>query len=152
MSVLEKVTYTVAALMVFLIVGFLFAYWWTTRVPSRPAGVHADAVFLWAPAVGLPVPRRGSWLACWDDNSHTRCQLSDIGGTLEYEGEFVLTGERSSVPASRLKIDPEKTRDDNVWVGQALVPIVYLQSGDVLVPLSKYDESVHLLQQRGRTR
>ncbi len=70
---------------------------------------------------------------------------------MEYEGEFVLPGERGSVPASKLKIDPEKTRDDNVWIGQALVPLVYLQSGDVLVPLSKYDESVHLLQRRGLT-
>jgi hypothetical protein len=152
MIVLEKVTYAIAGLMAFLIVGFVFAYWWTTRVPSRPAGVHADAVFLWAPAVGLPAPRRGRWLACWDDNSHTRCRLSDIGGTLEYEGEFVLLGAKGPVSASQLKIDSEKTRDDSVWIGQALVPLVYLQSGDVLVPLSKYDESVRLLQQRGRTR
>ena len=152
MTPLEKSVYLISGLILFMVIGLAAAYWWTTRVPSLPAGVRADAVFLWAPAVGLPAPRRGNWLSCWEENQHILCQLNKIDGTFEYKGEFAEYREKRLIPPGELKIDSEKTCDDHVWVGDALVPLVYLQSGDVLVPAMKYDESVRLLRERGRTR
>ncbi len=152
MTLLEKAVYFIAGLVLFLVAGLIFAYWWTSRIPGRPTGVHADAVFLWAPAVGLPAPRRGDWIACWEESQHILCQLNNIDGTLEYKGEFLPYREKRSIPPSGLRIDAEKTRQDAVWVGDALVPLVCLKTGDILVPVVKYDESVRLLQQRGRAR
>src|ERR1700726_4068247 len=120
MTLLEKAVYMVGAIMAVLIIGIVVAYWWTTRVPSRPDEVRADAVFLWAPAVGLPAPRRGDWLACWEEGQQILCQLNDIDGKLEYKGEFVRYGAKGPIPASVLKINSIKTRDDKVWVGEAL--------------------------------
>jgi hypothetical protein len=152
MTLLERAVYLIAGLILLLATGFVFAYWWTSRVPSHPTGVRADAVFLWAPAVGLPAPRRGDWIACWEEAPSILCQLNNIDGTPEYKGEFVPYGENRSIPPTALKIDSEKTREDAVWVGDALVPLVHLQNGDILVPASKYDEGVRLLQKRGRSR
>ena len=73
----QKATIAVAALFALLVIGF----WLTDRlaktVPGRPKDVPADAVFLWAPAVGFPgvLPRRGSWLACVEDQGQDRCSL-----------------------------------------------------------------------------
>jgi len=47
-----------------------------------------------------------------------------------------------------LKIDPEKTGDDKVWIGSALVPLVCLENGEVLIPASKYQDGARLLEQR----
>src|SRR3954471_1801267 len=144
----ERVIYFVAAAAVLVLVGTIGAFWWAGTVPSRPKGVAADAEFLWAPHVGLFGPRRGWWLSCWEDAAHNRCKLSDVDGNTEYEGEFIPYGDKSPVNADELKIDTEKTRDNKVWVGSALVPLVFLQNGKVLIPASKYEEGARLLQQR----
>ena len=47
MSLVERVVYAIAGVLAILIVGYAIGYWWTSRVPSRPSGVRADAVFLW---------------------------------------------------------------------------------------------------------
>ena len=148
MTVFEKSIYAVAAVVALLIGGLVVAYWWAGRMPSRPRGVAANGVFLWAPHVGFPGPRRGWWLSCWVDAGHDRCKLSDVDGHAEYEGEFVPFGDKTPVPADELKIDAEKTSDNKVWIGSALVPLVVLQTGKVLIPVSKYEEGARLLQQR----
>jgi hypothetical protein len=56
MTLLEKAVYLIAGLLLSMVIGFAVAFWWTSREPSRPAVVRADATFLWAPAVGLPAP------------------------------------------------------------------------------------------------
>ena len=145
MPLFEKAIYVAAGLVAFFIIGVVGAYWWTSRVPSRPAGVPANAVFLWAPAVGLPAPRRGDWLACWEESEQILCQLNDIDGSLEYKGEFLPYAHKRAIPADELKIDSVKTRRNKVWVGKALVPLVCLENGDTLIPASKYDEGVRLL-------
>jgi hypothetical protein len=147
MTLFEKAAYTVAAGIALLIVGLVLAYWWAGLIPSRPQGVAANAVFLWAPHVGFPGAKRGWWLSCWDSAGHDRCKLSDVHGNPEYEGEFVLYGDKGSVPADQLNIDPEKTSDNKVWVGSELVPLVFLQNGKVLIPASKYEEGARLIQQ-----
>jgi hypothetical protein len=152
MTLLEKSIYLAAGLILLSVVVFAGAYLWTSRVPSRPVVVRSDAVFLWAPPVGLPAPRRGNWLSCWEESQRVLCQLNNIDGALEYKGEFTEYRGKGPISPSELIIDSEKTRDDKVWIGGALVPLVYLRSGDILVPAAKYDESMRLLQERGRTR
>jgi hypothetical protein len=153
MSLLEKMVYVTAGILGLLIVGSSVAYWWTSRVPNRPSGVGTEAVFLWAPAVGLPSPRRGSWLGCSEENEKILCQLNNIDGRLEYKGEFVRYGDKAAISSNHLRIDSIKTNryDDKVWVDRALVPLAYLENGDILVPAIKYQESVRLLQQRQQT-
>jgi len=152
MTLLEKAVYLIAGIMASLILGIMIAYWWISRVPSRPVGVRADAVFLWAPAVGLPAPRRGDWLGCWEESQQIFCRLNNIDGRLEYQGKFVAYRDKGPILTSALKINTIKSRNDKEWVGDALVPLVYLESGDILVPAIKYDESVRLLQQLQRNR
>ena len=45
-----------------------------------------------------------------------------------------------------------KTRRGAVWIGEALVPLVYLENGDVLIPASKYEEGLQLLQRLEKNR
>jgi hypothetical protein len=146
MSLFEKAVYTVAAIIVLLIAGVVGAYWWSGTVPSRPKGVAANAVFLWAPYVGFPGPRRGSWLLCWENAGHNGCRLSDVDGNTEYEGDFVQYGDKGPLGVDQLKIDPEKSRDLKVWVGHAFVPLVYLENGKILIPANKYEEGRRLLE------
>jgi hypothetical protein len=104
-------------------------------------------VFLWAPNVGLPAPRRGWWLSCSENDGHNRCKLTDVDGNTEYEGEFTPYDDKGPVPKDQLNIESEKTRDNKVWIGSALVPLVFLQNGRVLLPASQYEESRRLLNQ-----
>jgi hypothetical protein len=138
---------TIAVIVAVLIAGIAGAYWWANTVPSRPQGVSGNAVFLWAPYVGFPGPRRGWWLVCWEADGRNRCQLNGVDGSIEYEGEFVPYRRKGPVPASQLKIDPTKTREHKVWVGDALVPLVYLDNGEILIPTSQYEEGRRLLDQ-----
>lgn len=142
----ERAIYFVATAMVIALLGTIGAFWWAGTIPRRPKAVAANATFLWAPHVGLPGPRRGAWLSCSEDAGHNRCHLYDIDGQIEYEGEFALYGDKGSIPSDQLKIDAEKTGDKNVWIGTELVPLVFLQNGKVLIPATKYEEGVRLLQ------
>ncbi len=98
--------------------------------------------------LGVPAPRRGDWLACWEEKEQTLCQLNDIDGSMEYEGEFIPFGHKSRPTADQLRIDAMKTRRNKVWVGKALVPLVCLENGDILIPASKYAEGVELLMSK----
>ncbi len=143
----EKVGLAFGATVAILVFGVVGSYWWANTVPSRPKGVSSNAVFLWAPYVGFPGPRRGWWLACSEQLGHNRCTLSGVDGDVEYEGEFVPYGRKAAIPRDQLSIDAIKTRDHKVWVGEALVPLIYLQNGEVLIPASRYEEGKRLLDQ-----
>lgn len=147
MEAWEKLVYAAGLVMLALILAFTFAYWLSNQVPSRPRTVAADAVFLWAPRVGLPAPRRGWWLSCAERSGHIYCKKSDIDGRTEYEGEFVPCS-RSAVPARQFQIDAEESREHSVWVGEALVPLVKLQNGATLVPANTYEQACGLLNQQ----
>jgi hypothetical protein len=121
------------------------AFWWSGQVPSRPKTVSPDAVFLWAPNIGVPGPRRGSWLSCKAEAGHNTCKLSDIDGGAQFEGDFVSFPDRGLVPAEQLEIDPKKTTKNNVWVDDKLVPIVVLKNGRILAPAIKYQDAERML-------
>jgi hypothetical protein len=152
MSLFERITYLLSAIVLFLAVGLGIAYWWSGRVPSRPASVRSDAVFLWAPAVGVPAPRRGWWFSCWEESAQDICELNNLDGSLQYKEEFLSYSHRGPVAQSALQIDTSKTGSKKLWIGQALVPLAYLQNGEILVPASNYDEGVRLVRNSENTR
>jgi hypothetical protein len=64
------------------------------------------------------------WCQELDGSDH--CAVADIRGKLEYEGDSALYPDKKLVPNSQLNINAIKTRENKVWVDDALVPIVYL--------------------------
>jgi hypothetical protein len=74
------------------------------------------------------------------------CRLTDVKGRLEYEGKFVSFPDKAPIATDELTIDPIKTREHKLWVGDALVPLVYLRNGKILVPAARYDDAAHLLE------
>ena len=132
-----------------VVVGFVATIRLANTIPHRPRRVDRSAVFLWAPAVGFPgLPRRGWWFSCSEQRGHDFCKLSSLDGNTEYEGEFVRYGDKGFVPANQLQIIPEKTAETEtkIWMGHILVPIVFLRSGDVLIPKDEYGEGVRLVE------
>jgi hypothetical protein len=137
MSVPEQATTLIAVPIAIFICGLVWAHWLSNVVPRTPKSVPAEAVFLWAPAVGFPggLPRRGNWLACSENLEKIRCSLWTIDGVNEYEGEFVGYPEPTPVPPDQLKIDTAKTDNSvQVWTGATEVPAVYLENGRILIP------------------
>lgn len=149
MNRIKKAFYVAGVLAIpILLVGWLIALeLFSNKVPGRPRRVARSAVFLWAPAVGFPggLPRRGEWLACWEDAGRDHCKLSDIDGRPEYEGEFIRYGDRGAVEDKELQIDASKSAESRVWVGNVPVPLAFLNNGKVLIPASAYDQGVRLL-------
>jgi hypothetical protein len=137
--------YVLGAVFFVLVAAFFGPFWWSTRTPQRPAIVAKDAVFLWAPHVGLPAPRRGWWLSCRCDAGRDYCRLSDILGNTEYDGEFITFGTQTAEPGNELTIDPKKSTEHKIWVGDKLVPLVYLKNGDILIPRESYSAGARAL-------
>jgi hypothetical protein len=119
---LKKVTLTLTAILVVVISGIAALYWRSNTIPRHPNNVSPSAVFLRAPYVGAPTGRRGWWMACEHKlQQRPWCTLSDVDGTLKYEGGFLPYVEGESL--GKLEIDAEKTREEKIWVGDALVPL-----------------------------
>jgi hypothetical protein len=150
-SIIALIVGTIMAAPVLLIILLIGGYWWSNFGPFRPRSVPRTAVFLRGPAVGLPAPPRGEWLACWESNGQNHCRLSSKDGATEYEGVFIPYGRSVLVPADQLKIDGFKTRHEDAdaeWTGRAWVPMVYLKNGDALIPADYYDKGTQILDQK----
>jgi|SRR5664280_904329 len=149
LDLIDKVAIVLGVIVGVPILLGIWIYWLSGVTPRRPKTVAADAVFLWAPAVGFPggLPRRGDWLSCsLNRDGRNRCKLSDIDGKTEYEDEFVSYSNRGSLPADELHIDPIKSREHQVWIGEALVPLIYLRSGEILIPMNAYEQGTAVLR------
>lgn len=146
MTHFEKMSVAAGMVLLVLLGGFVSAYWWSVTIPRRPTQVASNAVFLWAPHVGLPAPRRGWWLSCRYEAGIDYCRLSDLHGDTEYDGEFITYRTRIAVPETQMTIDPEKSTDHKVWVGNTLVPLVYLKNGTILIPKENYKAGVRTLE------
>lgn len=140
----EKVSAALWAVALIFVVGIPTLYWWSGTIPGRPKTVASNAVFLWAPNLPFPGPRRGSWLSCNYDAGHDRCSLSTVDGVHEYTGEFVTYGPQTAATDSQLGIDPKKSTKSGVWVGDVLVPLVYLRDGEILIPKDRYGDGAQI--------
>jgi hypothetical protein len=141
MSLLVKIAKAGCVLAILIVVAIIAAFWWAGVTPGRPRSLPADAVFLWAPYRGIPKAIKGVWLNCRQDaKGRDRCRVSKEDGTLMYEDEFIPYGQAAPVPASGLKIDPERSREYMLGVRGGFAPLVYLTGGHVLIPASRYEE------------
>ena len=134
--------------LILLVGGVVGAYWWANTPPNRPGGVPLKAAWLWAPSVGLPAPKRGMWVSCWqDENSH--CRTTDKDGRLYYEGVFLPYKGQTRLPAGDLAIDVARTQEHAyehaLFINEELVPLVYLTGGEVLIAAAKYDKGKQLI-------
>ena len=126
-----------------------YYFWWAGRPPRRPKGLDQNAIFLPAPAVGLPAHKRGWWLSCWEVAGVDHCRQSDTDGATAYEGEFAPN--QHTARSSELEIDTDKTQNAGLFLmveGRA-VPLIYLKDGAVLVPAAKYAEGLRVLGNDG---
>jgi hypothetical protein len=148
MSLLEKFAYIISAILGLLVLGVVGGYWWSNTTPTRPSTVPNGAVFLRAPATGAPGPPRGQWLACWESNGHILCRLSSKDGSTEFEGEFIPYRGEVTVLADQLKINSSKTtKEKSIWSGNTWVPLIFLDNGEVLIPVVKYEEGKRIIDQ-----
>jgi hypothetical protein len=145
MKLFESAIWFMAGVAALVTVALIAAFWWAGLTPNRPKTVQVNSVFLWAPHVGLPGPKRGAWLFCWYSEGKDFCRLSDAHGSTKFEGEFLPYKGKSALPSDQLRIDADKSSDRKVWVGSELIPLVYLQSGDILIPASNYKDGLQLL-------
>jgi hypothetical protein len=149
LDTLDKSVLTLAAIMAAIILYFVIGYWLARQIPRRPKAVSANAVFLWAPHVGLPGPRRGWWLVCWPSEARNRCRKSDIDGRTLFEGDFTPYRRKTALGAEELRIVANKTQDARqFWLENTWVPMVYLENGEVLIPVARYEEGKGILDQR----
>lgn len=130
------------------VVAVPLSFWWANTVPSRPDSVAQAAVFLWAPHVGLPAPRRGWWLVCSQNQTRNQCRLSSKSGVTEFERDFVPFHRRGPIAGPDLVIDARRTESaQKFFIGDALVPLVYLENGVILIPLAKLKEGTNAIRQ-----
>jgi hypothetical protein len=141
-----------AALFVLALIAVVGAYWWSNIPPNRSPGLPADAVWLWGPAVGLPAPKRGTWLNCWIATNagapgQFHCKTTDKSGRQLYEGVFLPYKQEGLISQSELIIDTEQMQRNRqaVLVDGELVPIIYLKNGNILIPSAKYEDGKKLL-------
>jgi hypothetical protein len=156
---LAKVLISIGVLFGHAAAGIAGAYWWANVPPTRPPGVSANAVFLWAGHLGLPAPKHGTWIECWTDaaNGVNKCKLTEMNGTPGYEGTFLADTGKNPVPESDLKIESEPTSDVTDWVrldGLRGAPLVFLKDGTVLIPKDAYQDGMaklkHLRDEQGK--
>lgn len=156
MKRVSKVLMMVVAFVGVAVLVIAGAYWWANIPPKRPRGVPASAVFLWAGHLGLPAPKHGTWIQCWTDNPNevNRCRLTEMDGTVQYEGIFLAAAGNTPVPESDLEIESEPTGDVTHWVrlgGLRGAPLVFLKNGTVLIPKDAYQEGLAKLESVRRT-
>lgn len=108
-------------------------------------------MFLWAPHVGLPAPRRGWWLSCWAAQGTGRCHLTDIDGRTLFEGDCLPYGRRHLLSEGELRINGPKTEaGEKVWVDDAPVPLIHIQDGTILIPVAAYERGRQILERQNR--
>ncbi len=129
------------------------SYWWANTTPFRPNSVAPNAVFLWAPYVGLPAPKRGWWLVCWQSQAVNRCRLSNKSGATEFEGDFIPYNLLERITDPKLMIDARRTEEaTKFFIGDALVPLVYTQSGAILIPAAKLNDGIAAIKRDEKNR
>jgi hypothetical protein len=108
--------------------------------PSRPPNVTSDAVFLWAPYVGFPSPRRGWWISCREEKNRISCTESEIDGLVKFAGQYQIYRQNTDNATTNSLIDAKKSRDFGVFINHKYVHLIYLKNGAVLIPKMMYEE------------
>jgi hypothetical protein len=154
LTVFEKLVAGIAAVLAVGITAIVGGYWWSNSIPSRPLAVPANAVFFRAPATGAPGAPRGQWLACWEGGGKDRCRVSAKNGDTEFEDDFAPYPRGAAVPNGQLRIDVrQRSKTQLTWLGNGWVPLIQLEDGTLLIPESRYEEGMRIIErERIRTR
>lgn len=141
----ERIVAILTTIVVVGIASIVGGYWWSNSTPSRPKSVPPNAVFLRAPATGMPGAPRGQWLACWEVRERDRCRVSSKNGDTEFEDTFI-TYDRRAVRNSQLRIDVgPRSKTQLTWLGNGWVPLIQLEDGTLLIPESRYEEGMKII-------
>jgi hypothetical protein len=134
--------FIVVALLVSVLLGIRALVWWSHSVPTRPASVSADAVWIPGPPVPFELTRRGNWLECRTEGLLNRCIVSGADGAKVYDGLFSPKEGAAPVPDERLRYGATNTGDLWTWLNVANrnVPVIRLKDGTVLLPTEGYQE------------
>jgi hypothetical protein len=152
-GVLAGTAKAVIAVFLLAVVGIFAAYWWANTPPNRPRGLAAGAVWLWAPAVGLPAPKRGMWVSCMinPDDRRPYCQMNDKKGQLLYRGPFAPQTAKAMKTVGPMEIDVQKMDFElSVFIESALVPLVVIKDCEVLIPAAAFERGLKVLNAHQR--
>jgi hypothetical protein len=134
--------FTLAAAFLFWISGGI--NWLDTKVfpPRRPAFMPVNSVWIDAPS--LPISwHHGWWFGCGLSPSGTAnyCRLILANGELVYGGEYLLCTNHSPMDEASIRLVPPPHGED-MWLFREGImgPIGFLESGDLLVPVSVQDK------------
>jgi hypothetical protein len=140
-------------IIVFVVVVVLVLLWWGSRVPKRPSNVSSAGIFIERGSVPFKLSTHGDWLDCWQDSRTGTdwCKLTKEDGSVEFEDTFLPYGP-TPVPASKLRIDSEKTGSlflhvsPNDLTNDVSLPIIFLQGGEILLPQSRYQRGREIVE------
>ncbi|HKR84975.1 MAG TPA: hypothetical protein VJS37_12530, partial [Terriglobales bacterium] len=137
---------------ILLFAGGLFL-WWEGRLPERPSNLPKNAIYLETGVVPFKLKSTpGRWVGCWYDSSDQfdHCKVTNQNGWLEFEDVFLPNEGRAAVPESDLIFDTNRT--GRLWTGsyeeKITAPVIYLTSGQILLPRKVFDKAKHDLQGR----
>lgn len=120
-----------------LIAFVIGAYQWSNHVPSRPKNVSSNAVYLRGPGLPTPHAPNGKWLSCrLRVDSQVYCSVYETHGNMEFSGKYVVVKGPAPSDKNLLRIDTEKSAMGGVPAGNTSAPVLFLQSGAVLIPES----------------
>ncbi len=106
--------------------------------PSLPKDMPQNAHFVQS---GFDIEHseaQGQWIACRDNHGEENnyCRITDLNGTVVYEGAFVPYDHPGSLPDEQLHVSNKST---NIWItGPAKrgpIPVIPMRNGEILVPV-----------------
>jgi hypothetical protein len=126
----------------------VFYFFWIGKPAKRPAGVPSKAIFIEESSVPFRRPS-GIWLYCWMDNKTDtdRCRITDENGAVVYEDVFLAYQGVYPVPEVDLMLN-KKTGGLGLSVneGQVVIPLVFLENRQILIPKSYYQAGKRMLE------
>jgi len=125
----------VAVIIIVAYIAVVVGFWCGNLPPRRPSAVAPEAVW----ALG-PGRKYGHWILCsvTEAGPNARCKLWDESGGLDFEGDFRAARRSVLYPTARLDIDARITGPMTVRIRNTLVPIIYLKSRQILVPIETH--------------
>jgi len=128
---------------VFVLVAIVCVFWWGGRKPKRPSTVSSRGIFIERGSVPFKLSTDGDWVDCWQEKSDDiYCKVVDQGGNVLFQDRFLPYAGKISSGMS-VVIDESKARSFSLGLSctHAIVPLIQLESGQVLLPAKCFEEA-----------
>ncbi len=167
MTRLEKRVSWIVGIAVLVLAALLrLNLWWANTAPARPANVPSTAGYYGGLSTPFPASRRGDWVDCWLDSEQNvdRCRVTFVDGRLLYEGVYLPYQAKAPIPQGELSIDSgamsraqeqvevDASGKESSEPGLQVVPLVYLNNGEVLIPQQSYEAGKQRLDELRKAR